>query len=221
MVEILSVVAIVTVLAAVLLPAVQNAMRMADTTKCMANMRAIGQAFYAYADDHDDAFPPAVLNRSNWTYWSTGTIWDYAMNRAGMPYSASMNYWSNYNTFIFRCPSSDPTIRCSYSLNVMFPAGVKDYDNPRKRSSVSKPSSCLLLGEGTNHALDSWWFAAPPGQPMTFPHGPAKVGTEESKLKNRQNLLFMDMHMESRLAKDIPRGGWGSPETTNSFWTGN
>lgn len=221
LIEILATVTILTILAAMTFPTIKSIMRKADSTKCMGNMKAIGQAFLDYASDHDNEIPAAVLNRTNWTYWDTGAIWDYAMNRAGMPYSASMNYWSNYNTFVFRCPSSDPSIRCSYSLNVMFPLGVKNYDAPRKISSVSKPASCLFLGEGTNHALDSWWYAAPPGQPMTFPHGPAKVGTEESKLKNRQNMLFLDMHMESRAASEIPRGGWGTPETMDAFWTGN
>ncbi len=56
---------------------------------------------------------------------------------------------------------------CSYGMNAMFPDGIKHYDQPRRRNSITKPSSCLLLGEGTNHLLDSWWYSSA-GQPMTF-----------------------------------------------------
>jgi len=156
--------------------------------------------------ENRDCYPPAVLDSVNWKYWDMDAIWQYAM---GTSPTAQMNYYTNYKTFIFCCPSSDKSRSASYGINVMFPAGVKNYYEPRKRAAVANPAFCLLLGEGVNHAIDSWWASSPPGQPVSFPHGGA------------MNLLFMDLHMETRKPSEIPKGGWSSPESTDPFWTGH
>jgi len=204
--EMLAAVTLVSVLVALVVPVTKTFMASAKSTKCVSNMRQIGLGLNAYAADHDDAYPPIVISTAGWKYWDMDAIWDYAMGSAS---SSTSNYYTNYKQFIFYCPASDPTKNCSYGMNAMFPAGVKNFYQPRKRSSISKPASCLLLGEGTNHAVDSWWFASPPGQPMTFPHNGA------------QNLLFADLHVESRKKEALPKGGWSAIETADAFWTGN
>ncbi len=215
--ELLTGVAIVTVILSIIVPVAMNLQRSASATKCASNMRQIGLALNAYAADHDDYFPPVVINPVGWKYWDMDAIWGYAMNSSP---ASGVNYFTNYKEFIFRCPSGK-SVNCSYGMNVMFPDGKKNYYLPRKRSSVSKPSSCMLLGEGTNHAIDSWWYASPPGQPVSFPHGKFNVNSEEAKTHNTANWLFMDLHIEARKAGDIPKGGWGAVETTDAFWTGN
>jgi len=204
-VELLASIAIVAALTAIAMTAAKNVLQSGNATKCMSNMRQIGVAMNAYLADHDNTYPPVVMNSVSWKYWDMDAIWEYAM---GIPSTGNVNYYTNYKTFIFCCPSSDKTKNCSYAFNAMFPDGVKNYYNPRRRAAITKPAACLLLGEGTNHALDSWWNYSV-GQPMTFPHG------------GRQNLLFADLHAESRGRSDIPQGGFGTPETANSFWTGN
>lgn len=57
--EILAVVAVILVLAALLFPAVGKFIDKANGTKCIANLKTISSASAAYSGDHNGDFPPA------------------------------------------------------------------------------------------------------------------------------------------------------------------
>ena len=57
LVELLVVIAVIAILAALLLPAVARAKEHARRTACRSNLGQINLAFHAYADDHRDALP--------------------------------------------------------------------------------------------------------------------------------------------------------------------
>jgi len=57
LVELLTVIALIAILAALLLPALSRAEARAIEAKCAANLRSWGQAFYIYASDHNGCLP--------------------------------------------------------------------------------------------------------------------------------------------------------------------
>ncbi len=57
LVEMLTVIAIIGLLASLILPAVQKAKPRAERVRCLSNLRQVGIAFHAFANDHGDRFP--------------------------------------------------------------------------------------------------------------------------------------------------------------------
>ncbi|MBN2710985.1 MAG: type II secretion system protein [Planctomycetes bacterium] len=72
LVELLVVMAIVTILASLLMPALKKALDAAKTIRCLANEKQIGVAMFMYADNNDAYLPnlgawgPSVYFTDNW-----------------------------------------------------------------------------------------------------------------------------------------------------------
>ena len=76
LVEILVVVAIIGILAAILFPAFARARENARRTSCQSNLKQIGVAVQMYAQDNDEIFPPA----NNFIGWP-GLVYPYAKSK--------------------------------------------------------------------------------------------------------------------------------------------
>src|SRR5437868_2147331 len=57
LVELLVVIGIIAVLLAILLPAMNRAREQSQRTKCLANLRSLGQSMFMYANAHRDRLP--------------------------------------------------------------------------------------------------------------------------------------------------------------------
>ncbi len=68
LIELLVVISIITLLVAILLPALQNARKSARSIGCLSNQRQIGLALHMYANDNRDYLPAGYLS-SDGSYW--------------------------------------------------------------------------------------------------------------------------------------------------------
>ncbi|WP_419645762.1 type II secretion system protein [Victivallis vadensis] len=97
LIELLIVIAIIAILAAMLLPALNKARERARSISCVGKLRQIGQAANLYAGDYDGVLPPAQIT-GNGTVGIIGNItnlswvartWPYLIGNA-MTYGNSM-----------------------------------------------------------------------------------------------------------------------------------
>jgi prepilin-type N-terminal cleavage/methylation domain-containing protein len=76
LIELLLVIAIIGLLAALLIPSLSRAYAKGKRTKCMANLKQIGVAFHTFSHEHGDKFPMQVSTNSGGTleYTSAASI---------------------------------------------------------------------------------------------------------------------------------------------------
>jgi prepilin-type N-terminal cleavage/methylation domain-containing protein len=153
LIELLVVIAIIAILAAMLLPVLNNATSSAKRTQCSNNVRQINMAIHMYADDHGDEFP----------YDTNALYYSYKLSIMGYTSQASStNQGSFTNQALFVCPS-DPvfynlalTYNSSYGFN-----GVERTNNDygmagRLFSSVHNTARTDLNGEIGGGLGQSW-----------------------------------------------------------------
>ena len=141
LVELLVVIAVIAILAALLLPALGSAKSSAKRIVCASNTRQINLAIHLYADDHADAVG-----------YFTNDIY-YAYKDAVQPYLTTGN--SSSNLAVFVCPADKSLYQnalthfSSYGFNAIVRV-TNDFGMAQKPfAMVRDPSRTALDGEIT------------------------------------------------------------------------
>jgi len=198
LVELLVVVAIIGVLAAILLPALQKARERGRATVCLSNMRSLMQAVQLYVDENRERFPTAGLYHGGQTDEEERT-W---VRQLAVEYGQQEN--------VIRCPSDlsrhwqEPQAdgrlrRTSYASNsyLTYPIGSRP---PFERYGLIRlPATTIFwveLAEESDYGCaaadhvhpENWWFG-----------DPRKLAARELALGHhagRENYALIDGHAE-------------------------
>jgi prepilin-type N-terminal cleavage/methylation domain-containing protein/prepilin-type processing-associated H-X9-DG protein len=159
LIELLVVIAIIAIIAALLLPVFSRGKQVAQSVRCLNNLRQLGLAVRLYADENNDEFP-----RSQHSAFAYNQLpWE----RSIAPHlGASASHWTNLLRTVYDCPADRRTTPWSYGLNVYYELGPYDdyHGKPqtwRRLSHVPRPSAAILYAESattTDHIMPHFWL---------------------------------------------------------------
>ncbi|MDP0495274.1 MAG: prepilin-type N-terminal cleavage/methylation domain-containing protein [Verrucomicrobiota bacterium JB024] len=168
--ELLVALAIIAVLAAIIIPAVGNVSRTANSTKCLSNLHQIGTAITLYSQENNGYFPYGIKQKGviRWSH----EIQNYLASTTG----------KKTPTEVFVCPSESTELleqsgNGDYYRNTNYianPALLTDDRDPQGTGSsvsrisyfnVLRPAEVILVADGTvnNNGGSEWGFFSQTG----------------------------------------------------------
>ena len=222
LIELLVVIAIIAILAAMLLPALQQARERAQTVKCVNNFITSGKALAAYATDNNDYFPLyAASYLANWgcmkNYWP-------GLQNGNDRYGS--HYVVNGKLYLspYACPSAKPDNESwnwknsSFYPTLGYNNRFTDYfsgptKNParRKCNRWRYPSRLMNMGDSLTPTIS-------PSNVFTS----TVYTADQCKMKARHsggvNLLHGDGHVDYRKQGAVPDDNIVSGCYLKAFW---
>lgn len=200
LIELLVVISIISLLIAILLPALGAAREKSRSTKCKVNQRQIGLAFEVYAMDYK-GWRPIIYAGLGISGGGTN-IWYYHLGHYMK--AVDLNNNSNNVRTSFYCPSqpalkSTGHSRISYGMNaniIKTVTGVSNFDyygliTPMKNAQVLHPSSVIQTTERT--LKSDGWASVVYNTSSLFGAGNAAA----QEVHPEVNMLFFDGHLKA------------------------
>lgn len=210
LVELLVVVAIIAIFAALLLPVLSNARERGRRTACLSNLKQIGLALEMYVQDSDNYFPNTFFGapfpgQRRWM----DAIGVYARSEQIFVCSAvpaleyqpqSANYGSYaYNGAYYNRPSQDAATP---------PCSKWDHGYGVKNSDLATPAETLWVCDAAGNFEISWSESANPQINATVPRTFGPFGLSNMVIERHQNfinVLWCDGHVKAQGLNEVAR----------------
>lgn len=224
LIELLVVIAIIAILAAMLLPALQQARERGRSAKCISNCKQQGMAVAFYVDSYKGFLPSGTGQYSRFKQWTSPWVWSM-IEYASLPISLHRYAfkWRSVDGNILQCPADANSMGQSCPDDDWYSGGpghvksyiVNEYSCDSYTSALHKncmkhvtklrnPSYYIYSTDATNWSLNTsfsgntWPYlstATPSGRSPSFRHN------------GNTNCVYMDMSVRSnRLAKLLGSG---------------
>ncbi|WP_238991349.1 prepilin-type N-terminal cleavage/methylation domain-containing protein [Rariglobus hedericola] len=174
LVELLTVIAIVGILAAILIPVVGNVRKSARTANCVRNLSSTGVAFQLYAADNKGLYPALRFKNSNagvagtnptednWqgelSPYQSRTVKDFSQLKAGSDaYAFCPEFVSTYQDDAKW--KSTITTTGGYGMSPNLGTGGNPWDIRFKATQIARPARTILAGDSGSYHLNvvgSW-----------------------------------------------------------------
>lgn len=205
LIELLTVIAIIGILAAIIIPTVGKVRKTAKNAQCVSNLRQWAQAVNLYAQDNKGNYAVrAVLSTGNNKYWT-----EVSTNPANMVYGPYLSNSSNVGNLRSCALHEGAPTSINYMMNRPFVSGsIVAPPDKIPLGRVRSPSRFFLLVDASP--------AFAPGINNPWIIGTGDLATYVSSLftnpawdrhSGRANMVFADGHVQSITQADIVAHG--------------
>ena len=179
--------AIISILASMLLPALGKAKEKAITIACVSNLRQLGFAMQMYGDDSNDKLPVSSANITIAGQGVYGTSWALAVQpyfqNTNVIRCAALSSQYNHSGYSYFMGSEAFSVSPPPNTNMVQPASVV-------LRSINSPSMYVLSGD-CNYASD------PTNADLNNDDVDTSFGQTSPIHNNRVNILFADWHVKN------------------------
>ncbi len=199
LIELLVVISIISILVALLLPALGAARDTAMTAQCKSNLKAVGTGVHIYAEDFERYVP--LLNdttKTNYTKWTSFGMWHVLLGKSmGWKYVSGVKVGLTAPNII-HCPKDEGR---DWQVN-HFSGSIVSYNV--KLEQIYRPTQRIFVLDSLREAIpvnDTLWYATPVGNYTSvspyffFRHGRGSVGSA--------NMVYFDGHAEEQREEDF------------------
>jgi prepilin-type processing-associated H-X9-DG protein len=204
LIELLAVIAIIGILAAILLPALAGAREHSRGVYCLNNTRQLTQAWQLYADDHDGNLPynRCMQRTNNWV--NNIMTWDLSPDNTNSATitQAALGPYAGGELAIFHCPSDSAVSARQFSAG--WSQRIRSYS---LNGMVGNPGDALVNGQNK------------------YNPGYRQFLKMEQMPRPTEVFVFLDEHPDSIndgffIDSELSSSGYGASSVPINTWTG-
>lgn len=212
LIELLVLLAIISVLIAILLPSLSAARENAKTVQCLSNLRQMATATLAYTHTSGGYYPLGYWNSSNSSTY-TSMNWDYTtiknLSTGQTIVQPGLLWMGGEIASVQQCPgydgksntASDPYTGYNYNTSYIGHGQNETVPAPLHISRMRRSAQCALFGDGEYIGGANKFMRSPFPTPGDASFSSRAAGAQGFRHRGRTNVAYADGHAQSQSAR--------------------